>query len=65
VHDVILSAAHREQDDRGTSLRADLPVDGKAVEPGYIDVQHDEVGLLFGPAPQGSLAIGQVTKLRF
>jgi hypothetical protein len=55
VHDVILFASHSEQDDGDISLRVNSPTDGKTVEPGHVDVQHDEVGLRFGPAPQGSL----------
>ena len=63
VHDVILFITHSEQDDGRAGLpcasffRPDPLAHSKAIELWHVDVQHDQVGLLLGPALQSSLTI--------
>jgi hypothetical protein len=57
MHNIVLLAAHSEQDDRGVCLLPDALANSKAIEPGHVDVQDDQVGLFIGPALQSRLTI--------
>jgi hypothetical protein len=57
LDNVVFLTAHCEENDRGVRLLPDAPADRKAVKPGHVDVQHDQVGLFLCPSLQGHLAI--------
>ncbi len=57
AYDVILLAAHGQQDNRRVGQPADTAADRKTIQPRHVDVQHDQVGRFLDEALHRGLAI--------